>query len=163
MAQDYAQAAEGYEKAAAMDSATAKAQLEKLPIRKAFGTRCYAEALRLQEALAARVEAAEIKREGRPGTETAEALNEVAWYALFARKFRKSLAAADRAHGLLPDDLGIEINRAHALMFLNTEKKLRRSTLVTKVNPSRSRVGSHGIPSLLRISPKSARRVLCAR
>ena len=39
MAQDYAKTAEWYEKAAAMDSATAKAQLEKLPIRKAFGTK----------------------------------------------------------------------------------------------------------------------------
>jgi hypothetical protein len=90
----------------------------------------------LQEVLAVKVEAAEMKREGKPGTETAGELGELAWYALFARKFRKSLAAADR-----------------------TKKKLGRSTLVTRANPSRARVGYFGIPSSSRILPNSARRV----
>ena len=69
------------------------------------------------------MEAVETKREGKPGKETAEALNDVAWYALFAREFTKALTVADRAHALLPDDLAIETNRAHALMFLGREEE----------------------------------------
>ena len=46
----------------------------------------------------------------------------MAWYALFAREFTKALTVADRAHALLPDDLAIETNRAHALMFLGHEE-----------------------------------------
>jgi predicted Zn-dependent protease len=71
--------------------------------------------------LAAKKEAAETKREGKPGKETAEALNEVAWYALLARDFAKALTAADRAHALLAENLSIETNRAHALMFLGRD------------------------------------------
>jgi hypothetical protein len=37
---------------------------------------------------------------------------------LFTQEFTKALTVADRAHALLPDDLAIEGNRAHALMFL---------------------------------------------
>jgi hypothetical protein len=48
----------------------------------------------------------------------AHALNDLAWHALFAREFTKALTVADRAHALIPDDLSIETNRAHALMFV---------------------------------------------
>src|SRR5262249_34892381 len=65
-----------------------------------------------------KVEALETKREGEPGEETAVALGNVVWYALFAREFTKALTVADRAHALLPDNRPIETNRAHALMFL---------------------------------------------
>jgi hypothetical protein len=78
----------------------------------------YAEALQLQEALAAKVEAAEIKRDGQYGEETAQALSKVAGYALLAGEFTKALTVAGRAHALLPEDLEIESARAHALMFL---------------------------------------------
>jgi TPR repeat protein len=119
--QDYIKAREWYEKAADKGDTDAKTQLERLTIAAARSGR-FAEALQLREALAAKVEAAETKREGKPGEETAGALGEVAWYALFAGEFTKALTVADRAHALLPDDLTIETNRAHALMFLGREE-----------------------------------------
>ena len=98
------------------------AQLAKLSIREAAGAGRYAEALLRQEALTAKVEAEETKRKGKPGEETAGTLGEVAWYALFAGELTKALTVADRAHALLPDNLTIETNRAHALMFLGREE-----------------------------------------
>jgi TPR repeat protein len=118
VALDYVKAREWYEKAVDKGEPRAKAQLERLPISEAAAAGHYAEALQLQESLAAKVEAVETKREGKPGEKTADALNEVAWRALFARDFTKALTVANRAHALLPDNLGIEPNRAHALMFL---------------------------------------------
>ena len=97
--------------------------LESLSISEAAAAGRYSEALRLQEAVAEKKEAAETKREGKPGKETAAALGEVAWYAMFAREFAKALTAAERAHALLPDDLTVETNRAHALMFLGRRKE----------------------------------------
>jgi Flp pilus assembly protein TadD len=63
--------------------------------------------LQLQEALAEN-----------GGSETAQALNSLAWHALLAREFTKAVTVADRAHALLPENLSIETDRAHALMFL---------------------------------------------
>jgi hypothetical protein len=68
-------------------------------------------------ARAAKEEVAETKREGKPGQVTAQAVASVAWYAVLAREFTKALTAAERAHALLPGNLSIETNRAHALMF----------------------------------------------
>jgi hypothetical protein len=118
VAQDYAKAREWWEKAADKGDENAKAQLKRLPISAAAAAGRYAEALHLQEGSAAEVEAEETKREGKPGEETAGALGEVAWHALFAGEFTKALTVADRAHALLPNDLMIETNRAHALMFV---------------------------------------------
>jgi len=135
-AQDYAKAREWYEKAADKGDERAKAKLEQLSISEAFGAGRYGEALRLQEALVVKVEAAETEREGKPGEETAQALKDVAWYALFAREFTKALTVADRAHALLPDDLGIETNRAHALMFLGgREEECKALYLAYKGKP----------------------------
>jgi tetratricopeptide (TPR) repeat protein len=78
----------------------------------------YRDGLAIAERLATKGEAAETEREGKPGKESAHALVDVAMYAIFAREFTKALIVADRAHELLPDDLTIETNRAHALMFL---------------------------------------------
>jgi hypothetical protein len=135
VAQDYAKAREWYEKASDKGDATAMAYLEKLPLKQATEAGRYAEALQLQEALAAKVEAAETKREGKPGEETAQALGEVAWYALFAGEFTKALTVADRAHALLPDDLTIETNRAHALMFLGRGEDCKALYLAYKGKP----------------------------
>ena len=88
--------------------------------------------MRLQEALTAKEEAAETQREGKPGKETAQALDDMAWYALFAREFTKALTAAERAHALLPDHLTIETNRAHALMFLGRRKESKALYLAHK-------------------------------
>jgi hypothetical protein len=103
-------------------------------IREAAGAGRYSEALQLQGTLAARREAAETKREGKPGKETAEALGDVAWYAILAREFPKALTAVDRAHKLLPDDLAIETNRAHANMFLGRGKEAEAVYLAHKGN-----------------------------
>ena len=134
VAQDYGKAREWYEKAADKGEPRAKAQLEQLPIRAADAGR-YAEALQLQEALAVKVEEAETKREGNPAKETAQALQGAAWRALFAREFTKALTASDRAHALLPDDLGIETNRAHALMFVERGKESKALYLSHKGKP----------------------------
>jgi len=123
VAQDYAKARQWFEKAAAKGETRATVALESLSIRETAEAGRYAEALQRQEALAAKVEALETKREGKPGQVTARVLQEVAWRALFAREFRKALTVADRAHALLPDNLMIETNRAHALMFLENEKE----------------------------------------
>jgi hypothetical protein len=41
---------------------------------------------------------------------------------VFAKEFTKALTVADRSHALFPDNLSIEINRAHALMFTESEE-----------------------------------------
>jgi len=135
VAQDYAKAREWYEKGAAKGGADAKAKLEELSISDAFGAGRYGEALRLQEALLVKVEAAETEREGKPGEETAHALDSVAWQALFAREFTKALSVAERAHALFPDDLAIETNRAHALMFMEHGKESKALYFAHKGKP----------------------------
>ena len=127
--QDYTKAREWYEKAADKGDASAKMALERLPMREAAMAGRYDEALRLAEAFAAKLEAEESKRDGRPGEQTAGELQQMTWYALFAKDYAKALAVADHAHALFPDNLGIETNRAHVLMFMGTMKRLRRSTL----------------------------------
>jgi hypothetical protein len=59
----------------------------------------------------------------------------VAWRALFAREFTKALTFADRAHALLPNDLSIETNRAHALMFLEHGEESKALYLAHKGKP----------------------------
>jgi TPR repeat protein len=135
VAQDYAKARELYEKAADKGNARAMAYLEKLPIKVAAAAGRYAEALQRQEALAAKVEAAETTREGKPAEQTAQALNSVAWYALFAREFTKALTVAERARALFRDDLMIETNRVHALMFLGRGEDSKALYLAHKGKP----------------------------
>ena len=60
---------------------------------------------------------------------------DVAWYALFAREFTKALTVADRAHALLPDNLTIETNRAHALMFSERREESKALYLAHKGKP----------------------------
>jgi len=132
VAQDYAKARAWYEKAAAKGDASAMTSIDNLRISEVAGAGRYAEALALQEALAAKVEAVETKGERKPGKETAGILNTVAWYALLASEFPKALMVADRSHALFPDDLPIESNRAHALMFLGREDASRALYLAHK-------------------------------
>ncbi len=135
VAQDQVKAREWYEKAADKGDGRAIGYLETLQISEAAGAGRYAEALQMQESLAAKVEAAETKREGKPGEETAEALNSLAWHALFAREFTKALTASDRSHALLPNDLEIETNRAHALMFLESGEESKALYLAHRGKP----------------------------
>jgi TPR repeat protein len=123
--QDDAKAREWLEKAAALGHVQAKVRLEELQIHEAVSAGRYDEALRLEEALAAKVEAEETKREGKPGEQTAEDLTTVIWYALFAKNFTKALTVADRAHTLFPNNLTIETNRAHALMFMGHDEEAK--------------------------------------
>jgi TPR repeat protein len=134
-AQDFSKAREWYEKAADMGDATAKSYLKHLPIDVAGTARQYTEALRLQEGLAAEVEAAETEHEGKPGGGTAKELNFVAWYALFAGEYEIAFTAAERAHRLLPDNLLIENNRAHALMFLGRQEEAKALYFAYKGKP----------------------------
>ncbi len=135
VARDYAKAREWYEKAAANGNADAEARLESLPISEATGAGRYAEALQLTVAWAAKVEAEEMKREGKLGKQTAELLKLVAWHALLAREFTKALTVANRAHALFPDDLAMEIYRAHALMFLGREEEAKALYLAHRGEP----------------------------
>jgi hypothetical protein len=113
----------------------AQAQLDELQINEAAEAGRYAEALQLQEALAAKVEAEESKRDGKPGEQTAEELTQVIEYALFAKEFTKALTVADRSHALFPDDLGIETNRAHALMFMERGEEAKALYFAHKGKP----------------------------
>src|SRR5262249_31790361 len=93
----------------------------------------YAEALRLAEALAAKVEADETKSGGKPGEQTAVALNSVMWSALLAKEFTEALTVADRAHTLFPNKLSP--NRAHALMFMGRDEEAKALCLAHKGVP----------------------------
>jgi TPR repeat protein len=134
-AHDFTKAREWYDKAAAKGDADAMARLEQLTILEANEAGHYAEALRLAQALAVRIEEAETKRQGKAAKETAQALDRVAWYALFAREFRKALNVANRAHALYPDNLPIEADRAHALMFLERGEDAKALYLAHKGEP----------------------------
>ena len=133
--QDYTKAREWYEKAADKGDASAKMALERLPMREAAMAGRYDEALRLAEAFAAKLEAEETKRDGRPGEQTARTLSGVIGFALFTKDFTKALTVAERAHALFPDDTGIESNRAHALMFLGHDEEAKALYLAHKKEP----------------------------
>ena len=87
--QDYDKAREWYEKAATKGDADVKMALERLPIREAATAGRYDEALRLEETLAAKVEADETKSDSKPSEQTAVALNGVIWFAISAKTTRK--------------------------------------------------------------------------
>ena len=54
---------------------------------------------------------------------------------MVAKEFTKALTIAERVHTLLPDDLAIETNRAHALMFLGLGEKASALYLAHKGKP----------------------------
>ena len=85
----------------------------------------YAEALTLQEQFAARVEGEESKSAGMPGNNTAAALADLAGLAILAGEPDKALAACERSLALQPSDLAAELNRAHALMYLDRRAEAR--------------------------------------
>ncbi len=82
----------------------------------------YAEALAAAEQWAQAAEKAESAK-GKAGIQTAVALGNVAWNALFAMHPEQTLAASERALTLAPDTLWLETNRAHALLFLGRTKE----------------------------------------
>ena len=148
VARDYVKAREWYQKSADKGNAAAKAHLDRLPSLEAAGAGRHAEALQLRLASAAKVETEETIREGKPGKDTAQVLRGVAWLALFAREFTKALTDSERALALLPDHLGPETNRAHALMFLEREeeaKALYLANLGKRMSGQDSRLWEHVI------------------
>jgi TPR repeat protein/energy-coupling factor transporter ATP-binding protein EcfA2 len=139
VAQDYAKAREWFEKAADKGNGQAMTSLGRIYVEGdgvaqdyAKAREWYEKALQLQETSAAEKEAVETKRDGKAGEGTASALGEVAWCALFAREYERALAVAERAHALIPDDLQIESNRAHALMFLGRQEEAKALYLAYK-------------------------------
>jgi tetratricopeptide (TPR) repeat protein len=92
----------------------------------------YAEALVRQRIVVERIESAEMAGAGRPGTRTADALGNLAWYALTAREFDEALAASERAHALAAGQVWSETNRAHALLFLGRLQEARQIYLAHK-------------------------------
>jgi uncharacterized protein YecT (DUF1311 family) len=86
-------------------------------IKEAHEAGNYAEALRLSNAHVVETEAEEIKTNGNAGKNTASALANLSWEALFARDFKKAHDAAARSSNL-DSNLVPETNRAHALMLL---------------------------------------------
>jgi CHAT domain-containing protein len=69
---------------------------------------------------------------GKPGPLTANALGNAAWYALLAKHPERALPAAERALKLAPDQIWIEIHRAHALLFLGRTPKAITAYLARK-------------------------------
>jgi TPR repeat protein len=118
---DPAKAREWYEKA--FEAGDEKAMTDLID-QSAKGQR-FDEAMRYQEKLTAKIEAAEIKLAGKAEDRTATALTDLGWRALFARDYAKSLAFCDRSLLLRPGELVAEGNRAHALMFLDHRDEAR--------------------------------------
>jgi tetratricopeptide (TPR) repeat protein len=100
-------------------------QVPTLQLRAANEAGRYAEALALQEQIAARVEGEETKSAGKPGSKTAVELAGVAGQALLAGEPDKAIAACERSLALQPGDLIAEVNRAHALMYLDRGAEAR--------------------------------------
>lgn len=86
----------------------------------------YAGAFALQQTFVARVETTETTEAGKAGPKTADALGNLAWYALIAREFATALAASERASTLAPGQIWVETNRAHALLFLGRPDEARQ-------------------------------------
>jgi Novel STAND NTPase 1 len=87
------------------------------------------------EKLVATIEADEMKAEGKPGNATASALGEVSRFRLYAGDPNRALAAAERALLIAPGVPWIEINRAHALMFLDRREEALPLYLAHKDKP----------------------------
>ncbi len=73
-------------------------------------------AYRLHETLLGQLDAITEAHPVKPATR-AEALGNLAWYAMFDRKFDRAVSAAEHAHSLAPETGWIEINRADVLML----------------------------------------------
>jgi TPR repeat protein len=126
VSKDRAKAQEWYKKAADAGDQTAKRDLDNfdfLPefeaVRSAESAQNYAEAVRLETKLAREIEADEKRKVRSPGPRTGYILGSLAFKELIIRDFSGALDAAVRAHNLAPDQIWIETNHAHALMFLD--------------------------------------------
>ncbi len=120
--QDFARSRQWYEKAVSKGAPSAAQALENLKVTEAESGGNFIEAVRLQAAIVDRTEAAELKELGRAGPETANALNTLAWDALFAKDFTKARESAGKAVAIDAKDLVFAMNFAHAKMFLGEKE-----------------------------------------
>ncbi len=103
---------------------------------KAYEVKNYAEAARWTRERAIAIEAIETAAQGTPGKQTAEALGLLAWYDVLAGDFKPCLGAADRAVALQPDNLMIQMNRAHCLLYLDRVDEARTIYMSHKDKPA---------------------------
>ncbi len=105
--------------AAPMQASAQDAETDALAkrVEQLFHVERYPEAFSVSKERAEAAEKAETAK-GAPSSATANALGELAWYALFARQPDQALAASERALMLTPNTLWLQKNRAHALLFL---------------------------------------------
>lgn len=94
-------------------------------VNDAFDSKNYAEAVRLQEKIAAAVRFIETAAEGKPGDGTLDALLSLSWYQLCAGQYNAVIAIADEATAIKLDYISIDTNRAHALMLKGSTDEAR--------------------------------------
>ena len=92
----------------------------------------HAIAMELAHDLAKKTERAETEKVGAPGISTAASFGNLSWHALYAGRPDVALEAVSRALDISPDLLWIEMNRAHALMFLDRAEEARFTYLSNK-------------------------------
>ncbi len=83
----------------------------------------YERALEFARHALTKTEAVEVATKGRAGSETANALGRLAWYALLAGQTKVALNAAGRGYALAPEKHWIETNRLLALVLLGRTKE----------------------------------------
>jgi hypothetical protein len=102
--------------------AVVESKLRKLKIERRFNAGEFDGALSIAEEEAQQRELEQSSGQGSVRA-TAEALNNVAHYALFARRPDKALKSSEKAVALAPNLTWLAINRAHALMFLGRREE----------------------------------------
>jgi len=131
----YSKAREWFERAAAAGDGQSMLRLAVIYENGYGASQDYARALDWNSKAAVAIEAEESKSAGAPGAQTAVALADVTWSALFVKDFDGALAAAERGHRLDPHNLIVEGNHAHALMFLNRTDEARALYLSHRDEP----------------------------
>ncbi|MGA7327829.1 MAG: tetratricopeptide repeat protein [Rhodomicrobium sp.] len=111
-------AREWYQKAADAGDANAKRALDELAIEQAEARCDWGESARLAAALKTATNPSEVKKDKDQGSNEASALGNVSWRLLRAKDFSRALEAAEQALALSPGELWIQMNKAHALLFL---------------------------------------------
>ena len=115
----------------------------------------YRTALAVHEKYASDQETKETTEKGKPGSDTASALDGASRRAVFARDFAKALSAAERSLSLVPGNREVEAYRAHALMLLDRADDAKAAYLAHKGQPAVAgktwaQVVSEGFASLKR-------------
>jgi len=99
-------------------------KLRQIAIEKLVAAGKFADAL-IQSERRARQELLSATDNGKSRSDVADALGEVSWIALLARRPAKALAASARALALAPDHVWLATNYAHALLFLGRSESAK--------------------------------------